>query len=642
MSAANLTTAVLRTIAVSLSMFLLYTAYAGTFHPYTQRSIPLMLGVMLAFITIRADPKSKAGEEVPLYDWLLVLAAIPAFGYAALYPEYLANRWPMTRMSVPTTLEIGLAVTATVLILEAVRRTIGWVLVVVLLAALAYALLGEYIPWRTMTHRGFTAVNIIDHLYLTIEGLWGTALGIAATYIVLFVIFGAFMEKGGATGFFIDLANAIAGESKGGPAKVVIFSSAMVGSVTGSTVANVYTTGQLTIPMMKQLGYRPSFAAAVEALASNGGQLMPPVMGAAVFILASYAGVSYFNVMLASLAPAFLYFGVLLWYIHLEAVKTGLQGLPKGTAPSIGDVLMRGGHLLLPLVLLVVLLARGFSPMPAGFYAIALMVVVSWIRKDTRIGPRAFVNALESGAINSVLIIVVCGAIGIVVGTFTLTGLALNVSSAIINLSGGYFIPLLLLIGLSSIILGTGLNTVAAFILVSVVAVPALNAHDVDRLVAHMFVFYFALLSMITPPVCLAVFAAAAIAKANPWETAFVAVRLGVVAYLLPFLVMFSPGLLLIGSAQDIVLDVVTTAAGAMLLVSAIQGWMLGRMTLAERVLAAMAALGLLWPSMTGMIIGVALTALLLLFSRRARPSASELTPRTMTAEEREQKPWSS
>ena len=624
---ALVTSWVVRLTAVSLALFHLYTAYFGTFYPFAQRAIPLMLASILAFLTIRASAKED-DDRVPFYDWLLAAATIPAFGYVALYYEYLANRWPLTVSHAPSMVEMALAILAIILVLEAARRTIGWVLVIVVGTALLYMSFGEHIGWQTMAHRGFALVHIIDHLYLTIEGIWGTALGIAATYITLFVIFGAFMEKGGATDFFVDLANAIAGESRGGPAKVAIFSSGMIGSVTGSTVANVYTTGQLTIPMMKRTGYRASFAGAVEALASNGGQLMPPVMGAAAFILAAYSGISYYDVMVAAVIPALLYFGMLFWYIHLEAVKTGLRGLPKGEAPSVLGVLKRGGHLLLPLILLIVLLARGHSPMPAGFYAIVLMIVVSWIRKETRIGPKEFLEALEAGAKNSVMIIIICGAVGLIIGTFTLTGMGLNISQAIINLSGGNFILLLLLVGAASIILGTGMNTVAAFILVSVVAVPALQAQGLDRFLSNMFVFYFSLLAHITPPVCLAVFAGAAIARANPWETAFVAVRLGVVAYLLPFLVVFSPGLLLIGTHQQIVFDVLTTAAGAMLLIAAIQGWMFLRMGIIERLLAAAAALGLLWPTITGMVIGTALgvttIALCLVLNRRTRARAMD------------------
>lgn len=617
----------------------MYAAFAGTFHPYEQRALPLMISVALAFLTVRArrpveasDPENTSAPStveraIPWYDWVFAALAIPVFGYAALYPDYLANRFPMTRMSVPTTWEIMIACAAILLLLEAVRRTVGGVLVIVVAATLAYAFWGEHIPWRLMSHSGVEFVDLLDHLFLTFEGIWGTALGIAATYIALFVIFGAMMEKGGGSQFFIDLANAIAGERRGGPAKVVIFSSAMVGSVTGSTVANVYTTGQLTIPMMKQVGYRPTFAGAVEALASNGGQLMPPVMGAAAFILASYAGVSYGSVMASSLVPALLYFAMLLWFIHLEALKRNLVGLPKGSAPALLPTLLRGGHLIAPLVLLVVLLARGNSPMPSALYAILLMVAVSWVRPETRIGPRKFLEALVTGARNSIMIIVICAAIGIIIGVFTLTGLGLNVSSAIVNLSGGHFLLLLVLIAAAAIVLGTGMNTVAAFVLVSVVAVPALRREGVDTLTAHMFVFYLSLLSMITPPVCLAVFAGASIAGANPWATAFTAMKLGIVAYLLPFLIIYSPGLLLMGGADAVAFDILRSAAGATILVSGVQGWLLGRLKWHERAMASAGGLAMLAPDLAANAVGLALSLALIAWcaygARQSRVTAA-------------------
>jgi TRAP transporter 4TM/12TM fusion protein len=591
-------------VAIGLSFFFLYTAYEGTFYPFVQRAVPLTAAVALVFLTIRFK-SGEVSKRAPWYDWVCALITIPVFGYAALYSDYLANRWPMSRMSTPDTIEITFAVIALCLLLEAVRRTIGAALVVVILAMLAYTFFGDKIPWRLMQHTGFSVTDAVDYYYLTIEGIWGSALGIAATYIALFVIFGAFMEKGGATDFFIDLANAIAGEAPGGPAKVAIFASALVGSVTGSTVANVYTTGQLSIPLMKKVGYRASFAGAVEALASNGGQLMPPIMGAAAFILAANAGVPYFYVVAASVFPALLYFMSLFYFIHLEALKRDIKGLPKGTAPQVTAVLLKGGHLMLPIGLLVVLLAKGFSPLPAGFYATLTMVGLSWIRKDTRIGPRLFLEAMKTGATNSLMIIVVCAAVGIVIGTFTLTGLGLSLTSTIISLSGGNFIALLLLVAAAAIILGTGMNTVAAFILISIVAVPALQSHGIDQFSANIFVFYLALLSMITPPVCLAVFAAAAIAGANPWETALEAVRLGVVAYLLPFITLFSPGVLLLGSKGENITDMLSAAVAIFVLVSAIQGWMFGRMRFWIRGVLIVGACALLWPSIEVTIVGI-------------------------------------
>ncbi|MGE0005122.1 MAG: TRAP transporter permease [Parvibaculaceae bacterium] len=609
MSTLRITDLITRTVAVSLSLFAIYTAYFGTFYPYIQRSIPLLLTVVLALLTIRASPEKK-DSRVPIYDWLMIAAAVVVFGYVALYSDYFANRWPMSRMSTPATFEIVFGIVAVGLILEAVRRTIGWTLVVITLLMFAYVLLGDRIPWQALSHGGFSLTNTVDYFYMTIEGIWGECLAIAATYITLFIIFGAFMEKGGATEFFLDLSNAIAGESRGGPAKVTIFGSALVGSVTGSTVANVYAVGPLTIPLMKKVGYRPSFAAAVEALASNGGQLMPPIMGAAAFILAANVGMPYWSVAVAGIIPALLYFGALLWYIHLEAVKRGLKGLPKGSTPRVLSVLFKRGYLLLPLFLLMYLLARGYSPMLAGFYAIVAMVALSWLRKETRIGPKECLEALESGGRSSVMIMVVCAAVGIVIGTFTQTGLGLSLTSVILSVSGGSFVVLTLLVFVAALIMGTGLNTVASYILVAVIGVPAMQAHGVDVFTANMFVFYVATLSHITPPVALACFAGAAIAEADIWETSFLSMRLGIVAYLLPFLAVFAPGMLLVGSGTTIIVDTCAAVIACGLLVSVTQNWMFGPMLLPLRGLAIGASVALLWPVLMVKGVGLGLAVL--------------------------------
>lgn len=620
MSAARATDLITRAVAISLSLFAIYTSYFGTFYPYVQRSIPLLLTIILAFLTIRAAPEKK-DARVPFYDWLMIAAAVVVFGYVALYSDYFANRWPMSRISAPTAYEIIFGIVAVGLILEGVRRTIGWTLVIITLLMFAYILLGDRIPWQAMSHGGFTLTNTVDYFYMTIEGIWGESLAIAATYITLFIIFGAFMEKGGATGFFLDLSNAIAGESRGGPAKVTIFGSALVGSVTGSTVANVYAVGPLTIPLMKKVGYRPSFAAAVEALASNGGQLMPPIMGAAAFILAANVGMPYWSVAVAAIIPALLYFGALFWYIHLEAVKRNLKGLPKGSTPRVLDVLVQRGYLLLPLFLLMYLMARGYSPMLAGFYAIVAQVAVSWLRKETRIGPREFLEALEAGGRSSVMIMVVCAAVGIVIGTFTQTGLGLSLTSVILSASGGSFLILTVLVFIAALIMGTGLNTVASYILVAVIGVPAMQAHGVDAFTANMFVFYVATLSHITPPVALACFAGAAIAEADIWETSFLSMRLGIVAYLLPFLAVFAPGMLLVGTTTTIVVDTCAAVIACGLLVSATQNWMFGNMPVLLRGLAVAASVALLWPLVTvkaaGLGLAVATVAVAWLMARR-------------------------
>ena len=590
---------VVRLVAVGLSTFHIYTAYFGTFYPYVQRSVPVMLALILTFLTVRASAKDRTSDApVPLYDWGLALLAVPVIGYVTFNSDYLANRWPMTPSFPVTDVQITFGVLASLLILEATRRLLGWPLVIVVVIALLYTYYGEYSPFLVLQHRAYTFEHMLDYIYLTDNGIWGVALGVAATYIVLFIIFGAFAERAGVSEFFIDIANSIAGDTRGGPAKVAIFSSGMIGSVTGSTVANVYTTGQFTIPMMKRLGYRPAVAGAVEALASNGGQIMPPILGATAFILAAYSGVPYVKVAIASLIPALLYFGGLLWFIHLEASKTGMAGIPKSEKPDFLKVMLKGGHLMSPLAVLIGCLVYGFSPVRAAFYAIVFTVIISWLRKETRLGPREIFEALEAGAKSAVLIVVTCAAVGFVIGGFLITGLGLNVSSAIISMSGGYFLGSLFLVGLACMVLGMGMNTVAAFILVSVAGVPALTAQGVDPLVANMFVFYFALLSHITPPVCLAIFAGAQIANANVWETAFVGMKMSAVPYLLPFLIVFTPSLLLFGTAEVIALNTLAVAIGFAFIISGVQGWALYKVGLVERLLYFLVGGCFIWPTM--------------------------------------------
>ena len=379
--------------------------------------------------------------------------------------------------------------------------------------------------------------------------------------------------------------------------------------------------------------YKPSVSGAIEALASNGGQIMPPIMGAAAFILAAFSGVAYIKVAIASLIPALLYFGGLLWYVHLEAHKIGLVGLPKEDTPNLGKVLIRGGHLFLPLAVLIEALVYGFSPVKAAFYGIIATIIISWFRKETRLGPKEILAALEAGGKNAVMIIITCATVRFIIGGFLITGLGLNVSSAIINIAGGYLILSLFLVGLSSIVLGMGMNTVAAFVLVSVVGVPALTAQGIDPLVANIFVFYFALLSHITPPVCLAIFAGAQIAGASIWETAYMGVKMSAVPYLLPFLVVFVPSLLLIGTPQAILLESVSATLGFMFLISSIQGWALQSLAWPGRILYCVTGACMLWSDLavkgTGLVLGAVLIAFQ--YMNRDRETAEEKPSQSRT-----------
>ncbi|MBM3566963.1 MAG: TRAP transporter fused permease subunit [Alphaproteobacteria bacterium] len=533
--------------------------------------------------------------------------------------EHLTDRWPMTSTFAPSAVEIAVAVLGTLLLLEATRRLMGWTLVIVAVIALLYSYLGEHIPWKQVSHRPFTFVEIVDFMYLTLDGIWGSALGVAATYIAAFCIYGAFAEKVGVTNVFLQLALAIFGHVRGGPAKVAIFSSGMFGTVSGSTVTNIYAMGQFTIPMMKRQGYKGSLAGAVEALAGNGGQIMPPVLGAAAFIVAANLGMPYAKLALASIIPAFLYYCLLWWNIHLLAYRDGLRGIPKEEKPSVAKVIVTQGYLVTPLLLLIGLFVYGFSPMPVALFVIVYTIVISWFKKETRIGPKEFFEALEQGAKDAVMIVVICAVIGFVIGAFMLTGLGLNISGAIISLAGNNYYLVLLFVFLACIVLGTGMNTVADFILVSVVAVPALTALGVHPLVANMFVFYGALLSHITPPVCLGIYAAAAIADADPWATAIEGLKMGVVAYLLPFLIALSPALLLLGGPLEVANALITNLIGGGLIVAGVQGWLLSKPSAMERALSIAAGAGLILPMFEAKIVGAVLGVVVLCIAMMLR-----------------------
>jgi len=459
--------------------------------------------------------------------------------------------------------------------------------------------------------------HFLDIMVYTTDGIMGLPSRVAATYAFMFVMFGTFLYYAKGSDFFYDFASAISGRQVGGPAKIAVISSGMYGMISGSPTSDVVTTGAITIPMMKRLGYRSPMAGAVEALASNGGQIMPPVLGAAAFIIAVNTGLPYGRIALISVVPALIYYLGLFLSIHLSAAKEGLAGIPKSERRSPLKVFLRGGHLLLPLIVLIGLFIYGYTPIKAAFFSIVFTVVVSWVRPDTRLGPRKILEAMEAGGKAAVLILVTCTIVGIIVGAFTLTGSALNISSAIIALSGGNFALLLITVGLACIFLGMGMNTVAAFVLVSVVAVPALTTQGTNEVVANMFVFYFALLSHITPPVCLAIYAAASIAAASPWQTASEAIKLGFIAYLLPFLIVLSPPLLLIGSLTQSAEAIGTTLAGTGMLICGVQGWLNKRLGIVERLLAILSGGLLLWIDPWMEAVGAALAVALVIIALR-------------------------
>ncbi len=603
----SLTARIVTLVALAMSAFHLYTAQFGLFSAMVQRPIHLLFACMLVMLVFPAR-RSLGTGEYPWYwrllDWLLIAALAAALLHiVATYKELVA------RGGEATDLDLWLGGLLIVLVLETTRRVMGPALPIITIVALAYTLWGHYIPglWG---HRWIDLEQVISYQYLTTEGLFTIPLGVSASFIFVFILFGAFLVASGTGEFFIQFANALAGHLKGGPAKVAVLSSASFGSISGSAVANVVSTGSFTIPLMKKIGYRPVFAGAIESVASTGGQFMPPVMGAAAFIIADMLGVTYLEVCKAALIPAVLYFVALLYMVHLEALRLGLRGLNRSELPHLGTTLKEGGHLLLPAVVLVIFLVMGYSPMKSGLWALGAVVVVSWLKPRTRMGPRAILAALEKGAKGCLEVALACACAGIVIGCVTQSGLGLKFSSLVIQASGGSLFLSLLFVMLASLVLGMGLTTSAAYILTIILAGPVLVDLGVKPLAAHMFVFYYACLSCITPPVALAAFAAAGVAGSKPFPTGFESMRLAIIAYLVPFIFVYHPVLIWQGSWWAILLSFISAMLGCVAIGSALMGFLETRLAIWLRLVLVASAALLIHPDYRTDLVGAVILGL--------------------------------
>ncbi len=518
----------------------------------------------------------------------------------------------VARSGAPLAIDLVLGGLTVLAVLELARRTTGWGIVAVAVMALAYAVAGPQLP-RFLAHRGYGATRLIEHLYLSTEGIWGMPLGVSADFVFLFVLFGAVLEASGGGALLIALADRVAGRTRGGPAKTAVVASALMGSLSGSAVANVVTTGSFTIPMMKKTGFKPHFAGAIEAAASTGGQLMPPVMGAGAFILATWTNIPYVRVAAAATIPALLFYVALLAAIHFRAGRMGI-GAGDGAGQRLN--LRTRVHLLLPLFVVVGFLATGRSPMRAAFWGVVSAFVVAFAAPATRITRERFEHILTATGRGAVQVAAACAAAGVVVGVASLTGIGLRMSELIITLSGGRLPIALILTALGSIVLGMGLPTTAAYVVLAALGAPALVELGVPLLGAHLFIFYFGCLSNVTPPVSLAAFAAAGVAGAPPMKTALTAAGLASAGFLVPFGFIYAPGLLLEGSAGDIVLAVGSALLGVTCLAGAVAGYIRRPLHSIERILLLAAAIALVSPGLLSDSLGV---AALLLTARHPR-----------------------
>lgn len=596
---------------ISFSLFQLYTAIFGVLPAQLQRTIHLGFALTLIFLLFPASKKKKEGKplfQVAWYDMVLAVLSIAVGSYWYLFMDDLVMR--VGRL---TTQDFLIGVLAILLVLEATRRVVGLPITIIAGLFLLYAYVGPYMP-GFLEHKGLTIERIVRTMFFTTEGILGTPLAVSSTYIFLFLLFGAFLVKTGVGEYFNDLSIVIAGRRVGGPAKVAIFSSALQGTISGSSVANVVTSGAFTIPMMKRLGYDKNFAGAVEAASSTGGQIMPPVMGAAAFLMVEFigGGITYWDIAKAAAIPAVLYFAGIWIMTHFEAKRIGLRGLSREEMPETKRV-MKQVYLLIPIVVVILLLMSGMSVTKAALWSIVSAIAVGMFNKKTRMGPKLFFEALADGARTALGVAAATAAAGMIVGVVTVTGVGLKMANGLLELSGGYLIPTLILTMIASLVLGMGSPTTANYVITSTIAAPAILLFGVPDLSAHMFVFYFGIIADITPPVALAAFAAAGVSGGEPIRTGILSSKLAIAAFIIPYIFVISPQLMLIDTTWVEAIWVISTAFVGMIAIGAgMIGYWMRPLSWLERIAAVLVGFLLIYPEGMFSAIGLAAFALML------------------------------
>jgi len=597
-------------IAVGFSLFQLLTGYAPLIAMY-QRVLHVAFAFSLIFLLYPLSRRQK--KDRLSWDGILFVGLLLFLSYYVL--AHFIARADQVGLEPPAS-ELIFGGVLIFLTLEASRRATGWSLPLFCVGSLLYARFGEWLP-EVLGHPNYAVERIISGLFMTTEGIYGSLTGISATFIFLFVLFGTFMQVSGAGNFFFGLASSLFGHVRGGPAKIAVVASSFFGLISGSAMANVSAVGQITIPMMKRAGYKPHFAAAVESASGVGGQFMPPVMGGSVFLMMEILGVSYITICKAALLSAILYYVAIFFMVDFEAVKYGLKGEPRELSPRFLEVFKEGFHFLIPPAVLVYLLIFAHvTESRAAFWAVVSVPLVSYLRKSTRMGPKQILEALERGARGYLPIAGVVVACNILVGMITLTGLGLQISTILIELSGQSLLVLLLLTMIASLVLGLGLPIIVSYLVLAVLVAPALIQMKVDPLAAHLFIFFFALVSDLTPPVAPGAFVAAGIAGADMMRTAWMACRLGLVVYILPYMFVYNNSLLLKGNLGDIFLSAATAFIGVYALACGLQGYMFCPLKIHERTLLFVAAMALIQPGEISDAVGILLLISVALMQR--------------------------
>ncbi|MBW1775224.1 MAG: TRAP transporter permease [Deltaproteobacteria bacterium] len=595
-------------IAICFTLFVMYSM--ATFSIQEMKQFSLFLGFTLAVTFIRhpMDPKRPNFRPFIIIDFILALLSFSIAAYIWIdYWEFIF------RVGIPTHLDIAFSILAVLLVFEATRRTVGWPLLIIAFVFLIYTFFGQYLP-PPLSHKGYDISRIVTTLFMTKNGIFGIPLKVTTHYIFLFIAFGSFFSICGGTQFFVDIATAIFGKMRGGPAKVSIAVSGMMGTISGSAVANTVTTGTFTIPLMKRIGFEPHVAGAVEATASTGGALMPPVMGAAAFIMAEFLGVPYIEVCKAALIPAILYYMAVFSIVHFYSLKIGIQGLSDSELPAIKKVLFQNWIFIVPLSTLIYMLIIGYSPRIAVLYALAATVVVTAFKKETRMGPSKLLQALADSGNNSVMVANAAITAGVVIGVVLLTGMGSKITSLVVSLSAGSLFIALPIVMLASLLFGMGLPTVVCYVLLAATVAPSLVDLGVPKLAAHLFIFYFGMLCMVTPPVSFASYAGAAIAKADPMKTGWTAWTFALAGFLLPYMFVYNKALLMMGTPFQIGFAIMTSLIGVVCLGAGIIGYFARDARIHERLLLFAAALLLIKPGVltdAGGILCVVVTVIL-------------------------------
>jgi TRAP transporter 4TM/12TM fusion protein len=582
-------------IGFAMALYHMWAIAFGTPEAIIFRGTHLLFAMSLVFLLYRWRA-ADADKAPSLMDYGLLALSATAILYLFVYYDYIVNRiYYIDDLTVP---DMVFGTLLTLLVLEGTRRVIGWALPLTAIVFLAYGLfIAELEPMR-----------MLDQLYMTTEGIFGIPLGVSAAYVLIFVVFGSFMERTGTGQLFMDFAMSITGHTAGGPGKVAVVSSSLFGTISGSAVANVMVDGPISIPLMKRTGFKPHFAAGVEAVASTGGQIMPPIMGAAAFVMAEFLSVSYLQVTLWALIPAILYYVACFGAVHFEAKRQGLAGLSRAELPKLGNVLRTRGHLFIPVLIILAILYSGYSaPMAALFGTLACFPVAA-LRKVSRdtVTVGNIVGAMIDGSRNALGVALACACAGIVIGVVALSGLGIVFTQVVVGLAQDYLVLALILTMMAGIVLGMGMPTTPAYIIMTALLVPAIVKLGVIVPAAHMFAFYFAILSAITPPVALAVYAAAGLAKSDLWSTGIASVKIGAAGFIVPFMFVYQPALLMIGSWGEVITSSVSALAGCLILAAGLHGYFLRRCQMWERAVLVAAAIGLIDPNWITDVAGAA------------------------------------